>query len=277
MPEPSATSANPDARRLVLGAAVGFRPAQVRIFVESLRGCGYAGDVVMLVGWAQWRLEAYLRRHGVRTVASWSTRKLHGPIHAYRFEKFARLVRAQAGRYDQVMVSDVRDVVFQRHPFAGVTSPACQFYLEGAGWTIGSEPTNRRWARTFLAPEQVEAIGPCRITCCGVVLGGIAAMTAYLERLAAYLHALPLRLRREGGADTVFHNLMAHLTHEVDGLLVENNLHVATMGLEPPDAYAVGPDGLIRTADGHVPAILHQYDRLPAVLAAVKARYPDQA
>src|SRR6267378_2818126 len=49
-----------DRRRLVLGAAVGFRVAQVRVFVESLRATGYAGDVTMLVGAFQWRLRAYL-------------------------------------------------------------------------------------------------------------------------------------------------------------------------------------------------------------------------
>jgi len=45
-----------DRRRLVLGAAVGFRIDQVRVFVESLRAAGYAGDVIMLVGLLQWRL-----------------------------------------------------------------------------------------------------------------------------------------------------------------------------------------------------------------------------
>jgi hypothetical protein len=262
-----------DRRRLVLGAAVGFRVDQVRVFVESLRAAGYAGDVVMLVGPLQWRLRAWLARHGVRTRAHWSTRKLHGPIHAHRFERFATILRAAAGCYDQVLVSDVRDVLFQAHPFAGVTSPGCQFYLEAGPWTIGSEPTNWRWAKLFLTPAEAERISPCRITCCGVVLGGAGAMTDYLTRLAGYLHALPIRIRREGGADTVFHNKMAHLTHEVAAEIVENDVHVATMGLTPPAAYAAGADGLIRTADGRLPAIAHQYDRIPALKRAVEAKY----
>jgi len=44
------------------------------------------------------------------------------------------------------------------------------------------------------------------------------------------------------------------------------------MGLEP-ETYAVGDDGVVRTADGHVPAIVHQYDRVPHVKAAVDKRY----
>jgi hypothetical protein len=262
-----------DKRRLVLGAAVGFRIDQVRVFVESLRATGYLGDVTMLVGVFQWRLRAWLARHGVRTIAHWSTRKLHGPIHAYRFERFAKILRAAAGRYDQVLVSDVRDVLFQRHPFAGVNAAGCQLYLEAGPWTIGSEPTNRRWAQLFLDPAEFTAISACRVSCCGVVLGGGDAMAEYLTRLAGYLHALPIRIRREGGADTVFHNKIAHLTREVPAAIVENDVHVATMGLTPPSAYVAGADGLIRTADGRLPAILHQYDRIPALKRAIVAKY----
>jgi hypothetical protein len=98
-------------------------------------------------------------------------------------------------------------------------------------------------------------------------------MTEYLARLAAYLHALPLRLRREGGADTAFHNKIAHLTREVAAEIVENDVHVATMGLTPPSAYMAGADGVIRTADGRAPAILHQYDRIPALKRAVEVKY----
>jgi len=257
----------------VLGAAVGFRVDQVRIFIESLRASGYDGDVVMLVGPFQWRLCAYLRRHGVRTVPTWTTRKLHGPIHAFRFEKFAKLVRAAERRYDYVLISDVRDVVFQRHPFEGITTPECRFYLEGAPWTFASEPVNRRWAKLFLSPADFQRISTCRISCCGVVVGGTGPMTAYLERMAADLHALPLRLRREGGADTIFHNWIACVRREVDLTIVENNLHVATLGIEPTSSYTIGSDQCVVTADGRAPAICHQYDRVPHILKAVEARF----
>lgn len=268
------STADADARRLVLGAAVGFRVDQVRVFVESLRAVGYRGDIVMLVGLFQPRLKAYLARHGVETMSSWSTRKLHGPIHAYRFEKFARIAAARAARYDAVLISDVRDVVFQKHPFAGLDGPACRYFLEGADKTIAEEPTNYRWAKTFLSADEVARIAPCRITCCGVVIGGMAPMRDYLAIIARQLHDLPLALRREGGADTVFHNRLAHLTREVEGVLVENNLHVATLGLEGEDAYHVGADGLIHARDGALPAIVHQYDRIPKIDAAVATRFP---
>ena len=262
-----------DRRRLVIGAAYKYGVDQVRVFVESLRATGYTGDVIMLTGRLQWRLKAYLRRHGVRTFPLWSTRRLHGPIQAYRFERFATVLRAEVSRHDQVVVADVKDVLFQRHPFADVSGPGCRFYLEAAPWTFATEPTNRRWAKLFLSADEFAAIAPCRVSCCGVIVGDAANVADYLTRLAGYLQALPWELKREGGADTIFHNKMAHLTHEVPGAIVENDVHVATMGISPPGTYVAGADGLIRTADGHLPAILHQYDRLPDIAPIVAAKY----
>ena len=80
--------------------------------------------------------------------------------------------------------------------------------------------------------------------------------------MTADLAAVPLKIRRKIGADTAFHNRIAHLTHAVPVVMVENNVHVATMGIEPASAYRAGPDNAIRTAAGALPAILHQYDRI---------------
>jgi hypothetical protein len=262
-----------DARRLVIGAAVGMTVAQVRIFVTSLRRAGYGGPVVMLVGPFDRTLAAYLRANGVMPRPVWYARRLHGPIHAYRYALFARYLREQAAGFDEVLISDVRDVAFQAHPFAAMLSEDCHFFLEGAAKTIGDEPTNMLYMRLFLEPAQIEALAPHRISCCGVLLGGVPAVTAYLERMTAHLAAVPLKVRRKIGADTAFHNLIAHVTHEVPAIVVENNVLVATMGIEPASRYVAGPDGRIRTDDGHMPAILHQYDRIPEIRAAVEARF----
>ena len=59
---------NPDARRLALGAAVNMGIDDVRIFVESLRGSGYRGDIAMLVRLQHFALKKYLHGHDVATV-----------------------------------------------------------------------------------------------------------------------------------------------------------------------------------------------------------------
>jgi len=261
-----------DRRRLIVGAATRYRPEQMRPFVESLRAAGYGGDVVIMVHPWNWRLRSYLRRHGVTPWPMWSTRRLHGPAATHRYELYARLAREGLERYDEMMVTDTRDVLFQRHPFADLRSAACHFYIEHPTLTIGEEPTNLRWAKQFLTAGEAAAVGRHRISCCGIVIGGIAAMNDYLARMTADLRAVPLALRKLGGADTSLHQRLVFLPGGIAGVISENNVHVATMGLEP-ETYAVGDDGVVRTADGHVPAIVHQYDRVPHVKAAVGKRY----
>jgi hypothetical protein len=261
-----------DRRCLIVGAATGYRPAQLHPFVASLRAVGYRGDVVMMVRFWQFALKSYLHRNGVRPLAVWSTRKLNGPIATHRYQVCARLARKNRDRYDAMMVTDTRDVIFQKHPFAGLASPACHYFLEHPTLTIGEEPTNLRWARQFVPGDAAE-LAKHRISCCGIVIGGMAAMTAYLERMAADLKRVPLRLRRLGAADTPMHQRIVFLRHDTPGIVVENNVHVATVGLEPASDYAVGADGLIRTVGGHLPAVVHQYDRVPHLKAAVETRY----
>src|SRR5215471_5197222 len=130
-----------DRRRLIVGSATNYRPDQMRPFIESLRATGYAGDVVIMLYFWQWRLNSYLRQHGVAPLPMWSTSRLHGPVAGHRYQLYARLARQSLDRYDEMMVTDTRDVLFQRHPFADIRPPACHFYLEHPTLTIGEEPT----------------------------------------------------------------------------------------------------------------------------------------
>lgn len=260
-------------RYLILGAAVGMSVDNVRVFIESLRDCDYSGDVMLLVRPYQWRLKSYLASRGVKTFHDYSVREIDGPIYARRFFRFADYLREHGDRYDQVLFADVRDVMFQKHPFIGIASQTCHFFLESARFTIGSEESNDKWARRFLKPDEAEKIRSCRISCCGVTLGDTRQMIDYVNHLVAAMRALPWWLRRRKGADTALHNRILHLTREVPAIAVENNLHVATMCLEPQADYRLEQACRVVRLDGHMPAILHQYDRHPKWREAIKAHY----
>ena len=271
----AASTPRADSRRLVLGAAIGFDAAQVRVFVESLRACGYAGDVAMLIRWPGLRVARYLKSRGVDAIRVFQTRSFTRSVHARRYAIYLDYLRARGGRYDQVMMSDVRDVVFQRNPFDGIASPKCHFFLESASRTIGDDPTNSRWVRGCLAADEAEALARCRISCSGITIGGTAAIMAYLERMAARGGAMPLRIYRSigHGYDQAIHNFLVHLDPAIDGVVVENNGHIATMALEPRALYRLDAQARIHATDGRLFPICHQYDRFPDISEAVAARY----
>lgn len=270
----AATPSNPDGRRLVLGAAIGFDVKQVRIFVESLR-MNYTGDVLLLIRWPGLQVARYLKSRGVEVMRVFQTRSFSRSVHARRYAIYLDYLRARASRYDQVMMSDVRDVVFQRNPFDGVASPKCHFYLEGAARTIGEDPTNSRWVRGCCSAADAERLAACRISCSGITIGGTAAIIAYLEQMAARIRVMPWRIyRRIGhGYDQAIHNYLVHLDSAIEGIVVENNQHIATMALEPRALYRLDQKSLIYGPDGHVFPICHQYDRFPDLLKALEARF----
>jgi hypothetical protein len=264
-----------DVRRIVLGAAVGLTVNQVRVFVESLRAVGYVGDVVLLVRWPGLAVRRYLSRRRVRSIPIIQLRSFSRSVHARRYMIYADYLRTRLSQYDQVLLSDVRDVVFQRHPFEGITSPKCHFFLEGDKQTIGEDPTNTRWVQGCGTPDQAEAVAACRISCSGITIGGTRAVLKYLDRMVDCIRDIPFRIYRKigHGYDQGIHNLLVHLSPDIDGIIVQNNGHIATMALEPQSIYRLDATVQIRTADGHLPAICHQYDRFPEFRAAIEARY----
>jgi hypothetical protein len=273
-----ASAPGADARRLVLGAAVGFDVPQVRVFVESLRATGYGGDVMLLIRWPGIGVGRYLKRRGVDVTRVFQTRSFTRSVHARRYAIYLDYLRPRMARYDQLMISDVRDVVFQRNPFDGIAGPQCHFYLESAVRTIGQDPTNSRWVRGCFTAAEVAALADRRISCSGITIGGTTAVVAYLERMAARVAAMPMRIYREigHGYDQAIHNFLVHLDPAIDGILVENNGHIATMALEPRALYSLDGEAGIHAADGRLFPICHQYDRFPDILKAVERRYLDQ-
>ncbi len=239
-----------------------------KAFLETLQASGADTDVVIFFRKLAPATYAYLAERGVTLIPFRMWKRWNGPIHTWRFVLFARYAAEHYKEYDWIMTADLRDVIFQSDPFAGLSDRQVQFYLENAAYTLGSDQYYSRWMRRFIDPSLHAEYGRHRLACCGVILGGAPEMAAYLGALAPRLRSVSLLNRPHIGADSAFQNLIAHVTHDVPGSLVENNIHVATMGLEPPGTYHIDPAGNVACADGHRPPILHQYDRLPALIAA---------
>src|SRR5262245_52891134 len=79
-----------------------------------------------------------------RGIDQWSARLVHEPA-GVRYLHYEAYLRRSPGRYERVILSDVRDVVFQGDPGAIEPSARLLFFLESARYTIGNEPKNSRW------------------------------------------------------------------------------------------------------------------------------------
>jgi hypothetical protein len=174
-----------------------------------------------------------------------------------RFFLYYRHVRSHGYAYENVMLTDVRDVIFQKDPFAFDIGGALHCYLEDTGRTLGSEPYNRRWLQTAFGQEVAHELRDRPIACAGVTIGPTELVVEYLRVMVEHLLRLPVQTT---GLDQAVHNYVLHSKRVPSALLVPNgNGTVATLGIMPTDE--------VRPLLGA--AVLHQYDRHPELAASL--------
>jgi len=177
-------------------------------------------------------------------------------LQALRYGHYRDIILSADPAPDQVLLTDVRDVLFQSEPFDESVG-GLEVYLEDPSLTIGSEPRNRRWILDLYGPREVAALGRQVVSCSGTVVGRRAEVLDYLSAMSQEItrHRCPL-----GSHDQGVHN---HLLRRglLGSVTIVQNGHgrVLTMGGMP--SIRRDTEGRVLNIDGTMPAVLHQYDR----------------
>jgi hypothetical protein len=278
----SASAAAPAARVVVVAdgdtrAAVRGRPAAARVVANA----DAAGDTAFggpMPGGPGVHLRAW---DSVIGLPRWASRL---QPHAARYWAYADAVRqvaeehaaavaaaAAAGlpapREPMVLLSDLRDVVFQRDVFAdardaiaaalGGPPPAglsvLLATLESATKAVGTEPWNQRCSELIFRAPVVQTLAPLPIICSGTTAGGVRAVAEYLAVMTA---AMPVMAADGHGAwyglDQALHIYLLHTAM------------VAALAAGGGAGTAVGPGlGLAAAAMPPLPAgVLAAYGRV---------------
>lgn len=184
----------------------------------------------------------------------------------------------------KIIVSDCRDVYFQRDPFDGTFSRNLNVYLEHDGTIGAGSPASRATdTRRFYTPKGLEAIGSNaywiqkayggqvldqlylnEISCSGVTSGRKSVMTKYLRKMCAEtLKCLTISTEIHG-IDQGIHNF---LLYKSSFGLGKCNLHpnstsaVFTVHGTPDCDINIDSSNRLVNRNGSIPSIIHQYDR----------------
>jgi hypothetical protein len=251
-----------DPNALILGAFYGLKKADVSVFVNSLFKTGYRGRLVLFAAAIDKETHEFLLNAGV-TVLGYDHTQAHAlmPIHAFRYFLYKNFLADVKESFSPVMLTDVRDVAFQRDPFDFQVSSGLHVFLEEQK-TIGECPYNSLFVKKRFGAEELAHLSAFRISCSGITIGPGAAIRAYLERLCQLL--LPsLKLV---GYDQGAHNHLVHRRLLSDVTVHENgDGPVLTLGYMDPEMIKTDPGGLVIGRSGQVVNILHQYDRCGAL------------
>jgi hypothetical protein len=284
---------------LILGAVEGMTWQLLRPFVLSLRRTGFDGELVLFAAGIDRTTRRSLASAGVevralrRAQVSLAGRTLqpYDPVFGRLHRHYPTLIR-QASRpfgdpkaaarrtaalvsvrdtrrflvyldylskidasYGNVMLTDVRDVFFQADPFAFDLGGELHCFLEDSAETLGTQPYNRKWLKAAFGADVLAELGGKPIACAGVTVGPLQLVLRYLEVMADFL----LRLPHQGvGLDQAVHNYVLHKGLVPGARLIPNGAGiVSTLGIVPEARV----DELLGSA------VLHQYDRHPALTA----------
>jgi hypothetical protein len=248
---------------LVLGAAVGFQRHHILPFLSSLAATDFHGHTVLFADLLETELYRALESWGVRLIGA-KTGSFPETAWANntRYFVYNAFLEVAGGEYDRVMLTDVRDVIFQRNPFTIDTGECLGCFEEDRRRSIGNCAINSGWIRAAFGEAALQEIAEKPIVCSGTTLGPAGEIRGYLNRMTAHLGRLDLDNR---GIDQGVHNYMIHVEGFDRIRIFPNGTGpVLTMG-HMDGRFLAGPDGTIRNPDDEPYHVLHQYDRFPDI------------
>lgn len=257
---------------LILGAVDNYTFHEISPFVLSLRQTRFAGHLCLFagprIGGATIRK---LERLGVEVLRyrdqfpfvaephPRNVKALPEPIHVCnsRYFLYYDYLLKRGSEYRNVLITDVRDVVFQADPFAQKIGTAIHVAMENPDIPIGDCQWTAPWIVAAYGEEALERLKSAPMSCSGTTMGPVSAMKRYLK---AMLEQIARMKSADAYLDQAAHNRLLH-----DGKLepvrrLENfRGPILTVGSEP--RYRLNDRGAVVNRDGSVIAVVHQYDR----------------
>lgn len=262
-------------RPQVIGLAAHYGPAELAPFVRSLRGSGYEGDITLLSFGSTPATAQFLREHRVRMHPFTALGAMPMSMNSSRMYEcidvlLDPLLNAPEQAFDNlVLLTDVRDVVFQGDPFADLPEGRLLGFLETAR-TLGECPINRDWLQRASGPALLAELAARPVSCAGTVIGTRSAVLEYLLHMVRLLAAVDPQ-HRYSGVDQAIHNVILWKGLVAGSQPVPNGQAVFTI---PDSAGSYQVDGeRVGTPERAFPAVVHQYDRHPELVTQIQRRW----
>ncbi len=245
---------HPPAPKLVIRCLRAARNRRARNVFER----AYGGAFIV---WAAACRERHSREHWERLEFTFEG------LQALRYKYYYEILQTAARDADQVLLTDLRDVLFQRDPFEEPLD-SLEVFLEVPNHRLGTEVSNHAWNEALFDPSYLDRVGDLTVSCSGTVIGPRAAILDYLTEMQC---ETIWRRRPLGPADQAIHNYLIR-TDRLPAAKVVPNEHGRVLTMFEMTSIRRNAAGEICNADGSVAAVLHQYDRIPSLAAELVPR-----
>lgn len=263
----------------ILGLAFGFGFDILKPFLYSLTRTDFNGELCLMVTNISSEIVNSLsileKNYKINIISfnfkdmDWSLYR-HVLYHNYLIEHVKDKMNGSEYEKHNIMLTDTRDVVFQKDPFDFDINNSLCCFLEDKSQSINSCPYNSGWIKDIFGNNMLDEIGSNMISCAGVTIGDYKSIIIYLETMIDCIN----RIGKKNCVDQGIHNYIIYqkenrennLRNKINLRLFETGKGpVFTMGYVKEKDIIFNNDGFIINNDGSIANVLHQYDRHPGI------------
>jgi hypothetical protein len=180
-----------------------------------------------------------------------------------RYFLYFRYLHKRKDCFSRVLLSDVRDVIFQSDPFRYATCQGLYYFMDPSVH-LGDEPLNVRWIKNLFGEEYCQSRLGRRMFCSGTTLGDASSVVAYLQKMCLILIRVLPRAVGQIGDDQAVHNYLLWEGQIPNAVICENGGNaVMTLKHAAPESFVFDGNGKLLNLDGSPAPVLHQYDFHP--------------
>ena len=263
-------------KNLILGVAKGYDWYTLEPFINSYaKNCSDA-ELVLFVD----KISDFHRYKMIQAGATLENfpEELKGIPNNTRWKLFLDYLEAHGDDYEQIFITDTRDVIFQADLFAPYKHLSnwlgCVTEADDIGGSKTGDNVNYRWIVSCFGKDMAEKLREKKIICCGTVIGSSHEMKIFCRELWKILAYKTDDIFDQAVTNCLVYNGLMPIKNifELDSD-ISAILTVALFVVKNP--VGIYNNVLLRS-DYSVPAVVHQYERNNKFSALVDEIYRDK-
>lgn len=259
-------------RNLILGTINYYNFEQVSKFIYSIKQTNFKGHICLFAGsHISKKTISLIKMFNIEVLRFKETfpflqnphpanfKVLPEPIHIYNYRHFLYFdyLLNNHNRFDNVLITDIKDVFFQKDPFDFKIDNAIHVAMENKNIKLGTCKDNAEWIRSGYGNDILEQMKNEVIVCAGTTIAPVRLMLDYLKRLLEEMSNVNNVFTC---ADQALHNALLFFNQVKPIKKLDNfNGPILTVGTEPN--YQLDKKGRLINEDGSIINTIHQYDR----------------
>lgn len=263
----------------IVGAVTNYTAEHIRLWLNSIKRSGFKGSVILMAFDTPTEIVEDFKRMGVDWVPAVTT---NGPFNIVveRFRYIPELIRSAPFPLNSVILTDVRDVVFQTDPSPHLARLLNDHAIVASseGIRYKDEPWGRDNVRLAFGQSAYEEVKDKVIANAGVIAGKADAISHLSSLIYRFCRtATSMWIPGGGGPDQAAYNLITQGTSLMTSVnfTTHSDEWAAQLGTTGPQVQTrwgqhvveelptINAEGVVVNAANEPYPIVHQYDRVP--------------